>query len=131
MANLDQNEMHDFKVRLRERAGQLRAEIRGTLDKSANETHADIVKDVRDTEDDSFSNLIVDTHLAEIDRDAGELRRIDGALRRIAEGVFGQCVDCGQDIPRPRLLAEPTAARCVKCQELYEKTHAGTLTPSL
>jgi DnaK suppressor protein len=109
----------------------LRAEIRGTLDKSSDETHADIVKDVRDMEDDSFSNLIVDTHLAEIDRDAGELQRIDGALRRIADGNFGQCLSCGQEIPKPRLLAEPTAARCVKCQERYEKTHNGTATPSL
>ena len=131
MANLEQQEIHDFKVRLRERAGLLRAEIRGTIDKSAGETHADIVNDVRDMEDDSFSNLIVDTHLAEIDRDAGELQRIDGALRRIAEGSFGQCVSCGQDIPKQRLLAEPTASRCVRCQELYEKTHAGIATPSL
>jgi DnaK suppressor protein len=131
MANLEQDEIYDFKVRLRERAGLLRAEIRGTINKSSDETHAGIVQDVRDMEDDSFSNLIVDTHLAEIDRDAGELRRIDGALRRIAEGSFGECVNCGQDIPKQRLLAEPTAARCVKCQELYEKTHAGTATPSL
>lgn len=131
MANLEQQEIYDFKVRLRERAGLLRGEIRGAIDKSSDETHADIVKDVRDMEDDSFSNLIVDTHLAEIDRDAGELQRIDGALRRIADGSFGQCVNCGQDIPKPRLLAEPTAARCVQCQELYEKTHAGTATPSL
>jgi DnaK suppressor protein len=131
MANLEQQEIYDFKVRLRERAGLLRDEIRGAIDKSAGETHADIVKDVRDMEDDSFSNLIVDTHLAEIDRDAGELQRIDGALRRIAEGSFGQCVNCGQDIPKQRLLAEPTASRCVRCQELYEKTHAGIATPSL
>lgn len=131
MVNLDQQEIYDFKVRLRERAGLLREEIRGTIDKSADETHAGIVKDVRDLEDDSFSNLIVDTNLAEIDRDASELRRIDGALRRIAEGNFGQCVSCGQDIPKQRLMAEPTAARCVKCQERYEKTHTGTATPSL
>lgn len=131
MANLDQQEIYDFKVKLRERAGLLRAEIRGTIDKSTDETHADIVNDVRDMEDDSFSNLIVDTNLAEIDRDAGELQRIDGALRRIAEGSYGQCVSCGQEIPKRRLLAEPTAARCVQCQERYEKTHAGTLTPSL
>jgi RNA polymerase-binding protein DksA len=131
MTNLDRQELYDFKDRLRERALQLRAEIRGTLEKSADETHADIVKDVRDMEDDSFSNLIVDTRLAEIDRDAVELRRIDNAMRRIAEGSFGTCVDCGQEIPKPRLQAEPTAARCVRCQELYEKTHAGAATPSL
>jgi RNA polymerase-binding protein DksA len=131
MANLDQQETYDFKVRLRERAGQLRAEIRSTIDKSSEETHARIAEQARDVEDDSFSNLIVDTNLAEIDRDAGELQRIDGALRRLADGSYGVCISCGQDIPKLRLAAEPTATRCVKCQELYEKTHATTLTPSL
>lgn len=131
MANLDQQDIYAFKARLRERAGLLRAEIRGAIDKAADETHASIAKDVRDIEDDSFSNLIVDTNLAEVDRDAGELQRIDGALRRMAEGNYGQCVSCGQDIPKPRLLAEPTAARCVQCQERYEKTHAAAPTPSL
>jgi len=35
------------------------------------------------------------------------------------------------DIPAARLQAEPTALRCVRCQELYEKTHAGNGTPRL
>ena len=131
MSHFDELEIYEFKARLRERSMQLRAEIRDTLDKSSDETHAEIVNDVRDAEDESFSNLIVDTNLAEIDRDAGELRQIDGALRRLADGTFGICIDCGQDIPERRLHAEPTAARCVKCQELYEKTHATTPTPSL
>ena len=90
-----------------------------------------IAEQARDTEDDSFSNLIVDLNLAEIDRDADELRRIDGALARLSEGSYGLCEDCGQRIPEARLQAEPTAFRCVQCQELYERTHAGTATPRL
>lgn len=120
-----------MKARLRERASQLRAEIRSTLERSTDETHVRIAEQARDTEDDSFSNLIVDLNLAEIDRDAGELRRIDTALARINEGSYGQCATCGQEIPGARLQAEPTALRCVKCQELYEKTHAGNGTPRL
>ena len=120
-----------MKARLRERASQLRAEIRSTLERSADETHVRIAEQARDTEDDSFSNLIVDLNLAEIDRDAGELRRIDTALLRINEGSYGQCESCGQEIPQARLQAEPTALRCVKCQELYERTHAGNGTPRL
>ena len=49
-----------------------------------------------------------------------------GALARINEGSYGFCESCGQEIPAARLQAEPTALRCVHCQELYEKTHAGT-----
>ena len=121
----------DVKARLRERATQLRGEIRSTLERSSDETHVRIAEQARDTEDDSFSNLIVDLNLAEVDRDADELRRIDGALARLSQGNYGLCEDCGQRIPEARLQAEPTALRCVRCQELYEKTHAGTSTPRL
>jgi DnaK suppressor protein len=131
MTSLNAEQSTTMRARLRERASQLRAEIRSTLERSADETHVRIAEQARDTEDDSFSNLIVDLNLAEIDRDAGELRRIDTALARINEGSYGQCESCGQEIPQARLQAEPTALRCVQCQELFEKTHAGNGTPRL
>ena len=92
---------------------------------------ANITERARDSEDDSFADLIVDTNLAEMDRDVSELRMIDSALQRISAGTYGNCVDCDQPIPTARLDAEPTAQRCVACQELYEKTHASAPTPSL
>ena len=122
MTSLNPQHSTSMKVRLRERATQLRGEIQRTLERS---------EQARDAEDDSFSNLVVDLNLAEIDRDADELRRIDTALARINEGSYGVCESCGQDIPQARLQAEPTALRCVQCQELYEKTHAGNGTPRL
>ncbi len=131
MSNLDPRQTTTMKSRLHERAAQLRGEIRSTLERSADETHVRIAEQARDTEDDSFSNLIVDLNLAEVDRDADELRRIDGALARLSEGSYGLCEDCGQRIPEARLQAEPTALRCVQCQELYERTHAVGATPRL
>jgi DnaK suppressor protein len=131
MATLSQQDTVDFKTRLRQRAAQLRAEIQSTLERSTQESHVRIAEQVRDTEDDSFSNLIVDVNLSEIDRDAAELRRIDSALSRLSAGSYGVCVECQQLIPRGRLEAELTAIRCVQCQELYEKTHAEGGTPSM
>jgi RNA polymerase-binding protein DksA len=131
MTSLNAEQSTTMRARLRERASQLRAEIRSTLERSADETHVKIAEQARDSEDDSFSNLIVDLNLAEIDRDAGELQRIDTALARINEGSYGQCGSCGQEIPQARLQAEPTALRCVQCQELFEKTHAVGATPRL
>lgn len=128
---LDHQHETQFKARLRERANQLREEIRSTLERSNDETHVQIAERARDEGDDSFSALVVDLNLFDIDRDAQELRRIDGALLRLKEGSFGECIDCGQQIPLARLEAEPTAARCVNCQELYEKTHASPGTPTL
>ncbi|HKU13894.1 MAG TPA: TraR/DksA family transcriptional regulator [Steroidobacteraceae bacterium] len=131
MTSLNSQQTTAMKSRLRERAAQLRGEIQRTLERSSDETHVRIAEQARDSEDDSFSNLIVDLNLAEIDRDADELRRIDTALARLSEGSYGLCEDCGQPIPTARLQAEPTALRCVQCQEKYERTHAVAATPRL
>ena len=44
-----------------------------------------------------------------------QLRRIDAALRRLADGEYGACVECGEDIPAKRLEIDPTVVRCVDC----------------
>jgi len=131
MNQLSQEQLLQFKTTLRNRSQQLRTEIRDTLERSTEETHARVAEQARDLEDDSFSNLVVDLNLSEIDRDVDELRRIDSALKRAADGRYGICDDCGVNIPQPRLDAEPTALRCIRCQERFEKTHAGTNAPTL
>lgn len=128
---IDQQQALNFKTRLRNRAEQLRHEVQQTRARSLDESPASISERARDSEDDSFADLIVDTNLAEMDRDVSELRMIDSALQRISAGTYGICVSCEQPIPTARLEAEPTAQRCIACQELYEKTHASTPTPSL
>ena len=60
---------------------------------------------------------------AEQERDVDELRQIAAAQERMARGEYGECVDCGIDIPFERLQAQPAAARCVPCQEKYERSH--------
>ena len=60
-------------------------------------------------------------------RETTELAAVDVALKRIEDGVYGQCADCGVDIPAPRLHAEPEAARCIDCQDKRENSH-GTAT---
>jgi DnaK suppressor protein len=128
---LDRNQSLDFKLQLRKRAGQLRDELQNTRAKAVEEMPGQVADRARDSEDDSFATLVVDTNLSEMERDVDELRMIDSALQRIDAGTYGVCVDCGQPIPIARLKAEPTAERDVQCQELYEKTHASARTPSL
>jgi DnaK suppressor protein len=47
-------------------------------------------------------------------------KKIDEALTRIAEGTFGLCGDCGDEIEMKRLEARPTATLCVNCKEEAE-----------
>jgi len=44
-----------------------------------------------------------------------ELAEIDVALERIGAGWDGRCEVCGSAIPVERLMARPTAVRCVRC----------------
>jgi hypothetical protein len=50
-----------------------------------------------------------------------ELARIDGALARIAAGVYGLCTRCGIPIVLRRLRAIPAAEFCLDCQMLFEQ----------
>lgn len=50
------------------------------------------------------------------------LDQIDEALKRIEDGSFGQCEQCGTKIPNSRLEAIPYAAQCVHCASQQEKT---------
>ena len=45
------------------------------------------------------------------------LDAVNGALERLDSGTYGECVSCGQAIPKERLLIIPEAARCVRCQQ--------------
>jgi RNA polymerase-binding transcription factor DksA len=50
-------------------------------------------------------------------------RRIAEARRALADGTYGTCRDCGQEIPAARLEAVPEAVRCVGCQRRFEGRH--------
>ena len=56
----------------------------------------------------------------EATREHGELRTVRAALARLDDGSYGECIDCGIDIPFARLQAQPAALRCVPCQEKAE-----------
>lgn len=45
------------------------------------------------------------------------LTRIEGAIRRIHKGEFGECFECGEDISLARLRVDPTVTRCIRCQK--------------
>jgi RNA polymerase-binding protein DksA len=48
------------------------------------------------------------------------LYAIDEALKRVRDGTFGYCVECGKKISKERLLAVPHADLCIECQKSKE-----------
>ena len=60
---------------------------------------------------------------AELQRDLDELAQVEQALRRLGEGNYGDCADCGAAIPLARLQVQPAALRCAACQSATERRH--------
>lgn len=48
-------------------------------------------------------------------RRSNRRQRILQALKRMDEGEFGYCSECGEEIPAGRLEVDATFAACVKC----------------
>lgn len=46
---------------------------------------------------------------------ARDLQRIDAALRRIEDGEYGYCSECGEAIAEKRLAVDPMASACIAC----------------
>ena len=55
-------------------------------------------------------------------RERNFLDKIDEALRKINEGEFGLCEDCGEGIGRKRLDARPETTLCIRCKEDQERS---------
>lgn len=68
--------------------------------------------------------------LAVLDQSCEFQVQIDEAMHLLAEGRYGQCIDCGKPIPPARLRALPFALRCLPCQERYE-TRKNPMNPQV
>ena len=62
-----------------------------------------------------------DTAFALQEHDIEELEATELALMRITQGTYGHCLGCETEIPITRLLAFPSAMRCIECQTVLEK----------
>jgi len=56
-----------------------------------------------------------------LDRSACRFHQVEDALRRLANGVYGICVNCEEEIGPRRLRAVPWTPLCLKCQEIADQ----------
>ncbi len=56
-----------------------------------------------------------------LDREASLLRQVRLALARFADGSYGVCLHCDEDISPKRLNAVPWASYCLPCQEAADR----------
>ena len=123
-------------IRLREELDRIHAElledVRGELEASENQQMAELMgRTPPDRADVSFADALADLNVDIIDRHIHEIRDIEAAGQRMEGGKFGICIDCDTDIAFERLMAYPTAKRCLRCQQQREKLYAHQNTPRL
>ncbi len=79
-----------------------------------------LVETVMDDGDLSVVDLAEDINLKQLSTHRETLLKIDTALRKLSEGTYGVCDECGDEISEERLKILPFAIFCRDCQEERE-----------
>ena len=102
--------------RRREIVNQVQERMRDVRAEGAGAT----VQGVLDAAESSEADIQDEIEFALIQMKAETLNKIDEALRRLEEGSYGYCFECGEEISERRLRALPFAVRCKNCEEARE-----------
>ena len=119
-------ELISFQILLEKQLAELERKASGTVSDLLLQTigAADLLDLTTMESDRSFTLRIRD-------RESKLIRKIKAALRRIEEGTYGECEECGEDISIARLQARPVTSYCIRCKtklEALEKT--GRIKPA-
>src|SRR2546422_11696311 len=116
---MNKTELNKYKAVLEARQTELSAGLRNREDIAIEKT-PDALDEVQ---------LAGERELAirNLDRESNLLRNVKGALARIADGSYGICLHCEEDISPKRLNAVPWTAYCIKCQEAADRHEVETV----
>ncbi len=110
---MTKNELNKYKTLLETKQAELAGGLRNR-EGIAIEKTADALDEVQ---------LAGERELAirNLDRESNMLRNVRGALSRIADGSYGTCLHCEEEISPKRLNAVPWTAYCIRCQEAADR----------
>ena len=110
---MNKTELNKYKAMLEAKQSELSAGLRNRDDIAIEKT-PDALDEVQ---------LAGERELAirNLDRESNLLRNVKGALARIADGSYGVCMHCDEDIKVKRLDAVPWAKFCIHCQEAADR----------
>ena len=116
--------------RFRERLQDERGRVQAALENLDHENPGSLEDETGELVNSSADNHMADTATETFDRELADtlhenadavLAAIDGALKRIENGTYGKCINCGQDISPERLEALPYAELCIDCKREAER----------
>ncbi len=110
----------ELKKILEERRREIMSEVQGRMRDVREEGAGSTVQGVLDSVESSEADIQDEIEFALIQMKSETLNKIDEALRRLEEGTYGYCFECGEEISEKRLRALPFAVRCKDCEEARE-----------
>lgn len=123
MATLTQQQIKHLSEMMDVRFAREIEEIRNVGERARGERDEGVPADWTD------AALVAATQAADdavFNQDVQDVRDIKAARERLSEGTYGTCTHCGESIAYERLLAYPTAKRCIRCQRLHEQEMAAS-----
>ena len=100
--------------------GDLSNIAKNTLNKSARDASGDLSGYSYHMADMASDDYERDFSLGRATDEQNALYRIDEAMKRIEDGTYGSCMQCGKAIPKKRLIAIPHTEMCIDCQKKKE-----------
>jgi len=117
VVEVPQDRYQDLRERLQKQRDEILNMYKQDL-RAGQESADDGTEDIVDRANNAYNRELM---FSLSDTERNTLLQIENALRRMDEGTYGRCSNCGQSIALPRLEALPWARFCVDCQELAEK----------
>jgi DnaK suppressor protein len=110
---MNRTDMEKYKAMLEAKRTELSAGLRNREDIAIEKT-PDALDEVQ---------LAGERELAirNLDRESNLLRNVKGALARMADGSYGICLHCEEEIKPKRLDAVPWTKYCIRCQEASDR----------
>ena len=114
---MDKRKLKQYDAKLSEQKNALLGMVERTED-YGREADRDVSQDPADKASNSYTKELL---FSQSTNERNTLKLIEEALDRRAEGTFGDCINCGEEITPKRLDAIPWAPHCIRCQELQEQ----------
>lgn len=115
--SMDKKKIEIVRTQLEQRRDALKNAVSKNA-QDGREAGEEMAQDIADRATTSYNKEFLFT---QSNNDRQLLQMVEGALVRITEGVYGECVSCGNEINSKRLEAVPWTRHCIACQEKLEK----------
>jgi DnaK suppressor protein len=121
---LSKDRLPELKRSLIRKKEDILKEVKEEISKYISGENKQLVDTANDDGDWAQVDISEDLSLQRLSAHRKLMHDIDEAVRKIGEGTYGICEECGEEISEKRLLVLPTATLCVDCQEQKEQIEA-------